>query len=242
MSFSVEDELATCVEPIGGIRVTNLLGRAPSHKNADFFFDDANVIAELKCLDEDKIHDDKIIEKVSSLYLHELNADRAPVIIFGEVRMTTSGFTPAFTDEIMSLYRIPIERRVRKANRQIAETKQALNRPDASGLLLVANNNHTALDPWHAWKLLDDIVKKPDYEHIDAAVLFAGNLGAKFPEHQERVEYWLEFHRESNHPVDIKFLETLRISWFQQLGKMFGSNVVTLAMANPLELAKLESG
>ena len=239
--FNVEDELAACIASIGGVRVTDLLGRAPGHDNADFFFDQANVVAELKCLDEDKIHDDRIIEKASQLYLQELGGGRALRIVFGTVHTDTGGFTPEFTAKISSLYRTPVERRVRKADKQIGETKQALERPNAGGLLLVANNNHTALDPWHAWKLMDEILQKPMYTHITAAVLFAGNLGAVLPGRSERIDYWLEFHRQSVPAISHTFLETLRVQWFKQLGKLFGSTVATIVPSTLATLVKLES-
>ena len=149
-TFNVEDELAAALAPLGCVRVTDLLGRSPGHENADFFLDAADVVAELKCLDEDKIKDDRITEKASNLYLEELRSGRAPDIVFGEAQMTTGGYSAEFTSKISGLYRVPIERQVRKADRQIGKTKAALGRSAATGLLLIANNNHTALDPWQA--------------------------------------------------------------------------------------------
>ena len=238
MPFNVEDELAAALAPIGCVRVTYLLGRAPGHENADFFFQAENVVAELKCLDEDKDDDDRIIEKASSLYLEELRAGRAREIVFGEVQMTTAGYSSDFTTKISSLYRVPIERQVRKADRQIAETKVALHRKTASGLLLVANNNHTALDPWHAWSLLDAIMKQPAYTNINSAVLFAGNLGARLPGMKERIDYWIEFNRIGISAVSVTS-SAARDAWFGHLARLFGRPVGAIAPSSIETLARL---
>jgi hypothetical protein len=240
-SFSVESELAAALALIGCVRVTDLLGRVPSHANADFFFDAANLVAELKCLDEDKIRDDRIIEKASTLYLEELTAGRAPEVVFGEAQMTTSGYSAEFTSKIAGLYRVPIERQIRKADKQIAETKVALDRPDATGLLIIANNNHTALDPWHAWSLIDEILNKPAYPNINSALLFAGNLGAVVPGHSDRIDYWIEFHRKSGPAVDRNTLSAIRNAWFMHLGKLLDRAVGSIRPSNLTTLARLES-
>jgi hypothetical protein len=239
--INVEDELAAAIVPIGGFRVTDRLGRVPGHENADFFFPSANVIAELKCLDEDKINDDKIINKASDLYIEELNKGRAPSIVFGTVNMTTRGFSAEFTEKIAALYQIPIERQVRKAERQIAVTKQALSCMDAGGLLMVANNNHSALDPWHACCLVGAIMKKPEFLSINSAVLFAGKLGAVLPGREERIDYWIEFHRLGAEPITPNFLTDLRVAWFQHLGNLFGTDIATIGPSDLATLARLES-
>ncbi|WP_373377624.1 hypothetical protein [Cupriavidus nantongensis] len=107
------------VKPLGGVRVTDLLGRLPGHLNADFAFVADSVVAELKCLEKDQINDKKVIKKASQLYAHELAAGKAPTIVFGDVRMNTAGFSDD-ARRIAELYRIPLERAVRRAANQIA--------------------------------------------------------------------------------------------------------------------------
>lgn len=157
-SFNVEDELTAAIVPIGGKRVSEFLGRAPGHENADYFFPAASVIAELKCLDEDKISDERIFEKASQLYTDELKSGRAPVVVFGEVRMTTKDFSAEYSQKIGNLYRVPIERLVKKADSQIRQTVEALKVTAPTGVFLLANNNHTALDPQHAWYIVNEIL------------------------------------------------------------------------------------
>lgn len=220
--FNVEDELSTAIEAMGGKRVSEILGRAPGHENADFFFPASSVIAELKCLEEDKIYDSKIIEKASQLYKRELLARRAPIYVRGTAKLTTRGFSKEFHDKIGQLYRVPVERLVRKADRQIGQTAQALKVARPIGLLLIANNKHSALDPQHVWFLVHNILAQPKYGSIDGAVVFSGNLGAAAPRSSERIDYWVEVQRPDRAQIAPEFFGSLRKAWHLRLAQVFG--------------------
>lgn len=222
--FNVEDEFAAAISSIGGKRVTSLIGHAPTRENADFAFPEQAVVAELKCLDEDKMFDERIIQKASNIYLAEVQRGQAPVVAFGEVELSTAGFSADYTRQIANFYRVPIERQIRKADRQIAVTVGDLGQPDARGLLLVANNNHTALDPWHAQYILSEILGQSLYPNINAAVFFAGNLGSVAPGSSERIDYWIEVRRPSRPPIDSAFLAAVRAAWYRRLTELFGAD------------------
>lgn len=221
-SFDIEAELAIAIKPIGGVRVTALLGKKPGHKNADFFFPSTGVISELKCLDEDKIADERIVEKAASLYMQELQSGRAPVVAFGTVQMTTEDFSEEYKQKIGNLYRVPIERLARNANQQIEETAKALQATKPLGLFLLANNNHTALDPQHAWYLVNEILMQDKYPSINAAVVFSGNLAAALPNAPNRIDYWIEVQRPSMPAIESAFLYSLREAWHTRLATVLG--------------------
>lgn len=241
-SFNVEDELTTAIVPIGGQRVAAFLGRAPGHENADYFFPAAQVVSELKCLDEDKISDEKIIEKASQLYADELKSGRAPVVAFGQVQMTTKDFSEEYKRKIGNLYRVPIERLAKKADSQIRQTLQALKVAEPTGLFLLANNNHTALDPQHAWYIVNQILAQDKYPSINAAVVFSGNLGAAFSGAPNRLDYWIEVQRPGMQPVAPQFLSSLREAWHAHLATILGQSAAPIALPTSIELlSRLES-
>lgn len=241
-SFNVEDELTTAIVPIGGQRVAALLGRTPGHENADFYFPAASVVSELKCLDEDKLFDERIIEKASQLYVEELRSGRAPIVAFGEVQMTTKDFSEEYKRNIGNLYRVPIERLARKADRQIQQTIQALNVAQPTGLFLLANNNHTALDPQHAWYVVNQILAQDKYPSINAAVVFSGILGSALPDTPNRVDYWIEIQRSDMRHIDPQFLSSLRGAWHARLAQIIGAPDAPLAQPASMEvLSRLES-
>ena len=241
-SFDVEAELSIAFELVGGKRVASLLGENPGHKNADFIFPLKHVIAELKCLDEDKITDDRIIEKASGLYLQELQSGKAPVVNFGTTEMTTQNFSEEFKRKISELYRVPIERLVRNADRQIEQTAEAFKDDRSQGLFLLASNGHTALDPQHAWYLVNKILVQSSYPNINAAVVFSGNLAAALPGSQGRIDYWIEIQRPNFPPVEPAFLRSLRDAWHAHLARILGQSGSPEAVPASLDLLRdLES-
>lgn len=241
-TFNVEDELTAAIASIGGQRATEFLGRVPGHENADYYFPAASVVSELKCLDEDKIHDERIIDKASQLYAEEMQSGRAPVIVFGEVQMTTKDFSEDYKEKIGNLYRIPIERLAKKADSQIRQTVHALKITEPTGLFLLANNNHTALDPQHTWYIVNQILAQDKYPSINAAVVFSGNLGAALPEAPNRVDYWIEVQRPGMPPVATKFLSSLREAWHTHLAKILGQSAAPIALPASTDfLSRLQS-
>lgn len=242
MAFEVERELETAIATIGGQHVAKLVGRAPGHENADFIFTNASVVVELKCLNEDKLVDERIIQKASQIYAEELRLGRAPVILFGTRRMTTEGFSEEYTRKIMSLYRVPIERQVRKADSQIATTNEKLDLRNYKGLLIVANNNHSALDPWHGWFIMNEILRQPLYDNINGAIYFSGKLAAAMPGKPERLDYWLEFTRPHLPQLDGAFLSDLKNAWHRHLScLLFGESTFKQVPIDFSELVPLES-
>lgn len=80
--INTEEEFNDCVKSVGGIKVSDLVGSSPGFSNADYLFNEYNVIAELKCLEEDKIKDKNIRDKASEIYRRCLNKNKAPVLVY----------------------------------------------------------------------------------------------------------------------------------------------------------------
>lgn len=238
--LNIENEFAAAIAGIGGRRVVEALGRT-NEENADFLFSAESFVAELKCLDDDKILDERIVEKASALYLKELEANRAPGVVFGTVRMTTKDFSEEFTSRIIELYRVPIARLFRKADRQIASTLKAAGCVSGRGILLLANNNHSALDPWHLGYITNDILRAEAYPHIHTAIVFAGNLTAGLPGSPARIDYWIEIPGVGHQKVEADFLTRLRDAWYRHVGRLLGVEMHQVVESDIGTLAKLES-
>jgi hypothetical protein len=155
--------------------------------------------------------------------------------------MTTAGFSDEYVRKMAELYRVPIERAVRKAARQIAQTARPLNISEPIGLLLLANDNHSALDPSHIAALLHKILTNPDYASIDIAVVFSGNLAAAVPGSSQRVDYWIPLTRREITPAVNEFLGRLREAWISQLEHIFGIKRAYAGPGDMRALAQLES-
>lgn len=57
MRIDVEQQLSQCVQAIGDRLVPDLVGLSPSFDNADYLFDEFDVVAELKILAVDQMHE-----------------------------------------------------------------------------------------------------------------------------------------------------------------------------------------
>jgi len=241
MAFDVEKELEIAIQVIGGVRVASLAENVTSFENADFIFPGAKVVAELKCLDEDKIGDEKVIEKASRLYKEEFLAGKAPVLVYGTTRLTTQGFSREYWEKIGALYRVPIERRVKKGDRQIEDTKKALNRPDDAGLLIIANNKHSALTPWHAKYILEAIANSEKYDSINTIAYTSANMQVELPGEEPVFDCWLEVRRKHLPPVSQGFLDSLRMAWYEHLASVRGLPLPTQVRIDAETLARFDN-
>ncbi|ELV8657353.1 TPA: hypothetical protein RQJ75_004430 [Vibrio vulnificus] len=238
MLIDVEEELTLCVQAIGGRHVSDLVGHSPKFQNADYIFPEQKVVAELKSLDEDKILDERNIKKASELYLKDLNNNKAPVVVFGTVQLTTAGFSEELVEGIKKLYKDPIQRLVKKANKQIRETKSELEVSNYKGLMLIANNNHSALDPDHANQILEEIFRKPDYSSINSVVYFSAGQTSVDSAGRE-FGIWIEKHREGLPQIESGFLCLLRDEWLQHYTKLKKENQHAVLKGNPEHLSNL---
>ena len=220
---TIEKKFNAFVEEFGGELVSRLVGSSPGFDNADYLFDRYRVIAELKTLDEDKLLDPRFIDKTSRLYEEAHRNGGTQVVVFGTVRMSASEFTPECQERLMKLCEQPIRDAVKKANRQIRQTKEHLKRADYKGVLIVVNENNTALAPIIAVELLHRILARPHYSSIDNAVFFTVNLRATHVSKGGDFMTWVSILR---YPEDDeafeRFESALRNSWHEYLARKLG--------------------
>jgi hypothetical protein len=220
--MDVESMLTEAITSIGGIPVRSIVGTNPTFANADFLFAADKVIAELKCLDVDQIWQEKTVEKASTAYLDEVLASRGALVVGDQVRTTDKTASPTFIRKIRQLYEDPLKAAVKKANKQIKETRKALDLCDHKGLLIIANNNNTALDPRHARELIFRLFSKESFSGINSVLYLTAGQPVL-------VEGWklghaiLDIHRAPKIPaVDLEFIGKLREQWIKALSKALG--------------------
>lgn len=110
--------------------------------NADYFFRNRTIVAELKCLEKDYMRKEQIGHKVEALIDEWAARGRLrPEHVSGNsININAIGEDCAM--EVFKLYFKPIKRAVEKANRQIRQTKKYFNLPDSKGLVIVANDGN----------------------------------------------------------------------------------------------------
>ena len=227
MKIDVEKELEFCVARIGGRLVRELVGESPSFNDADYLFDNYGVVAELKILAEDKMHDPRIREKMTKIYREASARGEANVIVYGESMITAGDLSPEYSRKLGEVYRAPIQRAIKKANRQIRQTKEHLKRKSHHGLLILVNDAHTALEPQHIQWILGATLRDREYSSIDSILYFTANLTATHPELDTKILIWAEWDRPNFPTIDQEFRTALRREWDIRFQEITGEAIPT---------------
>jgi hypothetical protein len=126
-------------------------------KNADYMFQAAQVIAELKILETEFAHTKETLEKVDAL------AAKYPGV-------HPDDQTKPLRRELLLLLRKPLQRIINKANHQIKETKRALGLDAWKGIIICVNDGFRGVPPSIAIGLLAHILSKTSYTNTDALI------------------------------------------------------------------------
>ena len=231
--IAIEKGFDSCVKEIGGIKVSDVVGSSPGFSNADYIFNEYDVIAELKCLEEDKIKDKNLRDKASEIYEQYLKKGKAPVVVFGTMKITTEGFPEEFKREISELYRVPIHTVIKKANQQIRETKKHLNKENSHGLLILANDGHTALEPSLAMWILHETFRRYSFSSINSIIYFTANLKAEHPDIDKDILVWIPSYRLPENKCPEQLLNRLQKNWFKHVSKITGEFVEEIQATDP---------
>lgn len=143
--INIENEFTKFVKGYrNGRLVSDLSKNIPAGVlNADFYFESDDVVAELKCLVADAADSEIKLSRLVSSATH-----------FGYTRSDVFGW--AFRNQkvprevqlrMFAMAKRPIVQAFEKANKQIRSTKLLLKRPNARGLVLIANDGNHQFSP-----------------------------------------------------------------------------------------------
>lgn len=226
--IAIEKEFDHCVRQTGGIKISDIVGSAPDFLNADYLFNEYDIIAELKCLEDDKIKDNQLRDKTSKIYERYLKEGKAPVVVFGEARLSTEGFPDEFRQEIGELYRLSIHSVIKKANQQIRQTKEKLKKESSHGLLILVNDGHTILEPAHAMWVLRETFKRYSFSSIDSVIYFTANQRAEIAGINKDILVWIQAHRSPENKCPNQLLDRLKRNWLKHFEDITGEPVAEI--------------
>jgi len=233
-----EKEFNAFVRSFGGTLVSDLVGKSPEFSNADYIFDKHRVVAELKCLDEDKLTDPHFMEKASKLYQEAYRKGATRLVVCGTCRVSSADFTPEYQERLMQLYEEPVRRAVKKANRQIRETKQYFGKDNYDGVLFLINENNLELSPIHLVQLIRRILSRGLYSSISYEILITPDFQATHPSHGGEYMTWAAL--PSSNQISVAFQQfeaALRESWIKHQEKKHGTHIPLL----PFDMSLFES-
>jgi hypothetical protein len=217
----IESSFNEFIKQFDGELVSDLLPPNPS-ENADYLFRKENVVAELKCLEKDILEQDDSQSKIDALYEKWMRKGLVGVVA-GTVTINSATLPMECQRELYSFIKKPIKRAIEKANRQIKQTKAHFNRPNAAGLLFLANDGNYSLESGHIIDIARDILSR-HYSSIDAFVYLTVNMRAMYPGYHRDVNVWVPKYRSYNESL-IKWVDRMAEAWGKYYAKKIGQDV-----------------
>lgn len=220
----VQIEFSQCVKSIGGSVLDEVLVN-PAFPNADFWFPEAGVVAELKCLSENYFARDSFRASLADKYRSWVGKGLVPPLGLGKATVNLADLPVQCANEVLH----PLKRKLetstlRKANRQIRETREHFNAKGATGLLLLVNDGNLALPPNMVRTLVARSLKN-QYRCINTIIHFSVNEQVSIPGVNMPTLFWAQWSFANRQKVDQDFLEQLRNAWFAHHSGLVGSDI-----------------
>ena len=193
------------VESVGGYRIDKLHPN-PDVLNADYVFPADKVIIEMKTLETEIHNSDQFQAKMQVVHrqLYE-KYKKTPLSLDPEVSFQ---YLKAFID----LFRAPLSRIVKKANRQIKSTKEHMGYADYRGILLLINDNLRELPPRLMLGTLGRILNG-SYSSV-RAMIYLTNHYVLIPGDEYGRILWVPLYADAEGDDLVDFVNRLGTQWF----------------------------
>ena len=219
----------------GGVIVRDLIPDAPQmDPNADYYFPDDNTIVELKCLHTDPSNNDDLNRRFWSVCARlGYSTEQALRIALREIalpRDVALGVIAKSLDHV--------RRALRKANSQIAATKRQLDRANASGLVIFANEKNLALSPVELIRFMSTELRTTrEGSYIDGVIYMTVNLYYPIGNDGIARALWIPGYRNKGTSRLTDFVDNLGTAWFK-FREAADSNLAPTVMALNLPLSE----
>jgi len=205
--FNVEEIFNQFVKEIDGELISNIITDTNETPNADYIFKNKNIIAELKCFQKD-IFGSNDTERFITLLESWTKKGLSPELTFP--MLVNGQFPIEFKSYILQVARKSIDSVIRKANRQIRETKKAMNMPKAIGLVLLCNDGNYFLENNYFFGLICNLMEnKYQNSEIDGFVYFTVNQTSRSSEDELDYNVWLPAYRKQADDKLVDFVDQL---------------------------------
>lgn len=151
----------------GGELTDNLFTEKSARpSNADYLFENRTVVAELKCLRKEFFNDMVVAEKSKKLINGWIRKGKIPKSHLNGNKVT---IPESLAPKIIDIFKPPLKNAIEKANKQIKTTKHTHGEAGAKGLLILVNEQNSALTPDVAFYILGNLLKNR-YSHIESFI------------------------------------------------------------------------
>jgi hypothetical protein len=216
--FPVEAAWRDFVRSTGGAVVEDLVPQPRNFENADFVFLNDSVVAELKEIETEFTASSSFSKGFHSLMtrLVEENSNWRPELFGGD------GVYPAwFHNEFLRIFRPPLQRIIKKANKQIRETKQHFNITSPKGVLFLVNDGFTSISPGLVFSLACELLVH-SFTSIDVLVYLTVNRYVEIAGSDEPKLLWVTSYSTRGSDELAEFIDNLGRRWFDFLDSRIG--------------------
>lgn len=212
-AVAVEPLWQEFVRSFGGLVVHDVVPEPRGFQNADFAFLDQGVIAELKEI-ETEFSSTEAFRGGFKTLMQRLVTEQPewrPALFGGD------GKVPAwFMPELVRLCRPPLSRILKKANRQLRETKIHFGVNSETGVLLLVNDGFTSISPEFVRAQVSELLLH-SYSSISCCVYLTVNRYIEFPGDQEPKLLWATAYSDTAPDSLVSFVDDLGRRWFDFL-------------------------
>lgn len=217
-SINIEESWREFVRNVNGQVVEDLLPEPRKFENADFLFPAVPSIAELKEIQTEFNRLPAFQKGFEALLERLVDTDPTwrPTLLGG------SGEYPDwFSREFIRLFRPPISRILKKANRQIRETKEHFKIEAATGILVFVNDGFTALEPHWVRSLACNLLSN-SYSSIDCFLYLTINRYVEIPGSDVPRLLWMPTYSDRAPHSLVEFVDDLGRKWYDFLESKIG--------------------
>lgn len=217
-SVDAEDTWREFVGSAGGLLVEELIHEPREFENADFLFPSIPVVAELKEVDTEFDRSTAFRTGFLSLIDRVIKEDPGwrPSLVGG-----CGAYPKWFSREFVRLFRPQISRVLKKANRQIRETKTHFGIRAPTGMLVFVNDGFTALEPHFIRALACDLLTH-SFSSIDCFLYMTVNRYVKVAGSDIPRLLWIPSYSDRAPNSLVNFVDDLGRKWYDFLESKIG--------------------
>jgi hypothetical protein len=139
--------------------------------------------------------------------------------------ISSQNLPPECNEEVFRIIKMPLQRVLSKANKQIGFTKELLGVANARGLVFLINEEGYSLSPETLAGTVSWILERQEKKHINCVVIFTLNMTVTDPERGPGGRFWLPIIGPSREGVSMDFLKRLEHAWVTFLGQHLGETI-----------------
>lgn len=194
----------------GGGKLSKFIDKIdPGLLNADYYFPADDVVAELKTMEADAFHPDTLGKRIIA------SVEKSGHTFAEYLDWLKHGkpFPVPVQRRLNGMITRPIRECIRKALKQISETRKILNRHDARGLVLLANSGNSGLPPNQVMSIAAHEFEHAADRQRDSLVYFTPNVLHRIADDTVGYELWVPVVNFGNQSLQ-DFIDALGAAWF----------------------------